>query len=227
MEEEMEQTARDEILQKLRAAPKQALIPRPAPPPLRELSLTLEEMIDKFTERLVEETGVVYRVQNNEEALEKLTEIVRAEGLKKVMASTDDVVSALNLKAWGGKNDVQVMNPQDFSDRESFRDAVFDEAQAGITGADFAVAETGTLGLMHNADRARLVSLAPILHIAVVPVQRMIPVYERLVDPVFGNPQTFPSQFVFITGPSMSADIQSVLFKGMHGPRKVIVILIG
>ncbi len=223
----MEQTARDEILQKLKAAPKQDVAPRPDPPLLRELSLTLEEMIAKFTERLVEETGVVYRVQNKEEALERLTEIVRAEGLKKVMASTDDVVSTLDLKAWGKKNDVQVMNPQDFSDRESFRDAVFDEAQAGITGADFAVAETGTLGLMHNTDRARLVSLAPMLHIAVVPVQRMIPVYERLVDPVFGNPQSRPSQFVFITGPSMSADIQSVLFKGMHGPRKVIVILIG
>ena len=223
----MEQTARDEILQKLRAAPKQSISPRPELPPLSELSMTREDMIHRFTERLVEETGVVYRVQNNEEALEKLAEIARAEGLQKVMASTDDVVATLDLPAWGKKNDVIVMTPQDFSHRESFRDAVFDEAQAGITGADFAVAESGTLGLIHNPDRARLVSLAPILHIAVVPVERMIPVYERLLDPVFGNPQAFPSQFVFITGPSMSGDIQGVLFKGMHGPRKVIVILVG
>lgn len=223
----MEQSARNEILQKLRAAPKQSISPRPDLPPLSELSMTREEMIHRFTERLVEETGVVYRVQNNEEALEKLAEIARAEGLKKVMASTDDVVATLDLPAWGEKNGVIVMTPQDFSHRESFRDAVFNEAQAGITGADFAVAETGSLGLIHNQDRARLVSLAPFLHIAVVPVERMIPVYERLVDPVFGNPQTLPSQFVFITGPSMSGDIQSVLFKGMHGPRKVIVILVG
>ena len=223
----MEQTARDEILQKLRAAPKQSISPRPELPPLSELSMTREDLIHRFTERLVEETGVVYRVRNNEEALEKLAEIARAEGLQKVMASTDDVVATLDLPAWGKKNDVIVMTPQDFPHRESFRDAVFDEAQAGITGADFAVAESGTLGLIHNPDRARLVSLAPILHIAVVPVERMIPVYEQLLDPVFGNPQAFPSQFVFITGPSMSGDIQGVLFKGMHGPRKVIVILVG
>jgi L-lactate dehydrogenase complex protein LldG len=36
-----------------------------------------------------------------------------------------------------------------------------------------------------------------------------------------------PSQFVFITGPSMTGDIQGVLFKGMHGPRRVIAILVG
>ena len=220
-------SAREEILQKLKDAPKQSVPPRPEIPLLSELAMTQEEMIHRFTERLVEETGIVYRVPNNQEALEKLAEIARAEGLKKVMVSTDDVVAALDLPAWGKKYDVIIMTPKDFPNRESFRDAVFDEVQAGITGADFAVAESGTLGLIHNKDQARLVSLAPILHIAIVPVERMNPIYERVVDRVFDNPQTFPSQFIFITGPSMTGDIQGVLFKGMHGPRKVIVILVG
>lgn len=220
-------SAREEILQKLKAAPKQSVSPRPEIPLLSELAMTREEMIHRFTERLVEETGIVHRVPNNQEALEKLAEIARAEGLKKVMVSTDDVVAALDLPAWGKKYDVIIMTPKDFPNRESFRDAVFDEVQAGITGADFAVAESGTLGLIHDKDQARLVSLAPILHIAIVPVERMNPIYERVVDRVFDNPQAFPSQFVFITGPSMTGDIQGVLFKGMHGPRKVIVILVG
>jgi L-lactate dehydrogenase complex protein LldG len=227
MEEEMEHSAREEILQKLKTAPKQSLSPRPDLPPLSELSMTQEEMIHRFTERLVEETGVVYRVQNNQGALEKLAEIARAEGLKKVMVSTDDVLATLDLPAWGKRNDVTVMTPHDFPNRDSFRDAVFNEAQAGITGADFAVAESGTLGLIHNKNQARLVSLAPILHIAIVPVERMNPIYERVVDQVFGNLKPLPSQFLFITGPSMTGDIQGVLFKGMHGPRKVIVILVG
>jgi L-lactate dehydrogenase complex protein LldG len=55
----------------------------------------------------------------------------------------------------------------------------------------------------------------------------MNPIYERVVDQVFGNLKPLPSQFLFITGPSMTGDIQGVLFKGMHGPRKVIVILVG
>jgi L-lactate dehydrogenase complex protein LldG len=149
------------------------------------------------------------------------------------MATTDDVTARLDLPSWGKKNNVQVMTPRDFPDRNSYRDAVFDVADAGITGADFAVAESGTLGLIHNRDQARLVSLAPILHIAVVPVDRIVPVYEQVIEKVFGNKvgrtdrSPLPSQFVFITGPSMTGDIQGVLFKGMHGPRKVIVILVG
>jgi len=223
----MEKSARDEILGKLKGAPKESISPRPDMPPLRELSLTREEMIKKFSDTLIEETGVVYRVKDNREALDKLTQIVREEGLKCVMASTDEVIAPLDLSAWGRKNDLEVMTPKDFADRDSFKDAVFDRAGAGITGADFAVAESGTLGLIHNKDQARLVSLAPILHIAIVPVERMFPVYEQVIEKVFGKKETLPSQFVFITGPSMTGDIQGALFKGMHGPRKLIVILIG
>jgi L-lactate dehydrogenase complex protein LldG len=223
----MEQSARDEILRKLKAGPKKGIRSRPVLPPLRELSQTKEELIEKFTKNLVEETGVVHRVPDKQAALDKLTEIVQAEGLKKVMVSTDDVVAPLDLPAWGKRNNLQVMTPKDFSDRNSFRDAVFNEAEAGITGADFAVAESGTLALIHNQDQARLVSLAPILHIAIVPLERMVPVYERVTEKVFANKEHLPSQCIFITGPSMTGDIQGALFKGMHGPRKLTVILVG
>lgn len=223
----MKQGAREEILEKLKAAPKKAIPPRPHIPPLSELTMTNEELIERFTKNLVEETGVVHRVPDMQAALDKLTEIVKAEGLKKVMVSTDDVIAPLDLPAWGKRNNVQVMTPKDFADRNSFRNAVFDEAEAGITGADYAVAESGTLGLIHNKNQARLVSLAPILHIAIVPGERIVPVYERVTEKVFAKREQLPSQFIFITGPSMTGDIQGALFKGMHGPRKVIVILVG
>jgi L-lactate dehydrogenase complex protein LldG len=118
------------------------------------------------------------------------------------------------------------MSPKDFKGRDDFKDAVFDSVEAGITGVDFAVAESGTLGLIHDEDQARLISLSPILHIAIVPVERIFPVYESVVERVFKK-EKFPSQFIFITGPSMTGDIQGHLFKGMHGPRRVIVILVG
>ena len=223
----MESSARDEILAKLKAAPKAAIPPRPALPPYPTLSMGREQLIKEFSERLTEETVVVHRAKDFPEALEKLTAVAVEEGLKKVMATTDDVVSRLDLPSWGKKNDILVMTPKDFADRYAYRDAVFDQAQAGITGADFGVAESATIGIIHNKDQARLVSLAPILHIAVVPVDRIVPVYERIIERVFGKKGEYPSQFVFITGPSMTGDIQGVLFKGMHGPRKVIVILLG
>ncbi len=224
----MEQSnARQEILQKLKQAPAEPIVPRSVLPPLVELSMTKEELVKRFTERLVEETGVVYRVKNYEEALAKLSEIAQAENLKKVMTSTDEIIRQLNLSSWAANKGIKVMTPLDYADRNSFKDAVFLEADAGITGADFAVAESGTLGIIHRKDQARLISLAPILHIAIVPIERLVPTYENVISQVFADKNSLPSQFVFITGPSMTGDIQGVLFKGMHGPRKLMVILVG
>ncbi len=223
----MRQSARDEILSKLRAAPRKNVPPRPERPVLREISLAPEELIEAFSKNLSQEAGIVHRVRDRREALEKLSQIAKAEGVKKVMASTDDFIASLNLAAWGKENEVQVITPRDFDSRDSFKDSIFEEVDAGITGADFAVAESGTLGLIHNKDQARLTSLAPILHIAIVPVERMVAVYEQVIQKVFSEKKDLSSQFCFITGPSMTGDIRGVLFKGMHGPRKVIVILVG
>jgi L-lactate dehydrogenase complex protein LldG len=223
----MSANVREEILAKLKAAPKTPIPPRPPRPKLHEHSLTGEAAIEKFSKTLVEETGVVHRVKTPEEALAKLAQVASEESLKTVMVSDDEILAPLNLKAWGTKNNIRVMTPKDYPDRNSFRDAVFDQADAGITGANFAVAESGTLGLAFHKDQARLVSLAPIVHIAVVPADRVLAYYEQGIKKIFGEKGKYPGQFVFITGPSMTGDIEGVLFKGMHGPRKVIVILVG
>jgi len=220
-------SAREEILRKLKAAEKTAVSPRLDMPALTELSLNEEELIAKFTREVTAQTGVVHRVQDNRGAIARLTEIVQSEKITGVMASTDDVVRSLDLPAWGRKNRTNVFNPGDFKDRSCFKNAVFGEVQAGITGVDFAVAESGTIGLIHSQDQPRLISLAPILHIAIVPIERLVPVYENVTETLFGKGKNPPRHFTYITGPSMTADIQATPFKGMHGPRKVEIILIG
>jgi len=51
----------------------------------------------------------------------------------------------------------------------------FLRAQAGITGANFAVAETGSLVLFTNEGNGRLVTTLPPLHLALVSIDKMIP----------------------------------------------------
>lgn len=219
--------ARDEILSRLSAVRKKSVSPRPDLPPLRELSLTQEERIETFSRNLREETGVVHRVPDNPGALDQLTEIAEEEGLKTVLVSEDDVVATLNLSDWGKINRVRVLTAGMFPSRDSYKDVAFAEADAGITGADFAVAESGTLVLVHDPKQSRLISLAPILHIAIVPAERVVAVYEDAIRRIFDQRRNLPSQISFITGPSTTADIESTLFKGMHGPKKIHVILVG
>lgn len=223
----MNRSARDEILTRLKGTSPRELPPRPEMRPLRELALSPEEMIAKFTEELALQEGVVHRVKSNDEVLMKLTEIAASEGLKEVIVSTDEVVASLDLPSWGNNHGVTVRSSADFSDRNAFKDEAFTKADAGITGADYAVAESGTLGSIHDKDQPRLLSLAPIMHIAIVPVARMVAVYEQATEAVYGDKKTIPPHFTFITGPSMTADIKATPFKGMHGPRRLIVILIG
>jgi L-lactate dehydrogenase complex protein LldG len=223
----MSKTVKDEILDKLRVAPQREPPPRPIMPPLNELALNKEEVVEKLVETLTLIGCDVRRVRDSEEALEKLTEIVQTEGLTKILASEDDVVLPLDLPGWGKKIGVAVFTAKDCRDREDFKRIAFEEAQAGVTGVDFAVAESGTLCLIHDEKQPRLVSLAPIRHIAFVPVDRVRPVYESVTDESFSAGGKAPSHLTFISGPSMTGDIQATLFRGMHGPKTVTVILVG
>ncbi len=52
------------------------------------------------------------------------------------------------------------------------------EADMGITGANFAIAETGTLGLVTNEGNARLVTTLPRIHVALVGYDKLVPDLE-------------------------------------------------
>jgi len=223
----MSKTGKDEILDKLKAAPQKEPPPRPIMPPLNELVLNKEERVEKLVETLTLVGCDVHRVRDSEEALEKLTEIAQAEGLTRILASEDDVVLPLDLPGWGRKSNIKVVTTKDCGDREEFKRVAFEEVEAGVTGVDFAVAESGTLCLIHDEKQPRLVSLAPIRHIAVVPVDRIRPVYETVTDELFAAGGKAPSHLTFISGPSMTGDIEATLFRGMHGPKTVTVILVG
>src|SRR5205814_1817620 len=82
----------------------------------------------------------------------------------------------------------------------------FARADMGITGANFAVAETGTVVLVSNEGNARLTTTCPRVHVALMGMEKVIP---RLADlPVFlkllaraATGQTLSVYTTMITGP--------------------------
>lgn len=63
-------------------------------------------------------------------------------------------------------------------------------------------------------------------HITIWPLDRLVAVYENVMEIVFDQRETTPNHFTFIAGPIMTADIQGSPFKGVPGPSKLEVILI-
>lgn len=97
---------------------------------------------------------------------------------------------------------------------------------AGITGVECAIAETGTLVCQSGSGRARGGSLIPPLHIALVQAAQIVPdLYDALAK-VGARPE-LPANVNLITGPSKTADIEGILVTGVHGPREVHVVLVG
>jgi L-lactate dehydrogenase complex protein LldF len=91
--------------------------------------------------------------------------------------------------------------------REKFR-----AADLGITGANFAVAETGTVVLVTNEGNGRLTTTCPRVHVALVGIEKVIP---RLADlPVFlkllaraATGQTLSVYTTLITGPRRPGEL--------------------
>lgn len=101
-------------------------------------------------------------------------------------------------------------------------------ADAGITGVDFALADTGTLVLLSSYEKSRAASLLPPVHIALLPENRILQDLPALMNQLPQDPAAAldrESAVTLITGTSKTADIELTLVRGVHGPGEVHVII--
>ena len=102
------------------------------------------------------------------------------------------------------------------------------KAGLGLTGSDYAVAETGSVVLAAGRGVSRIVALVPPVHIAVVERGSVVPGLDELFTLLrrdYGE-QDWASYVNIISGPSRSADIEYTLVTGIHGPGEVHLILL-
>jgi L-lactate dehydrogenase complex protein LldF len=124
------------------------------------------------------------------------------------------------------------------SDRESLvafaRDELrqtFIDAGIGITGANLAIADTGTIVIVTNEGNDRLVSSLPPVHVVVVGIEKVV---ASLADAAAVLPlltrsatgQKISTYVSYITGPSRSSDVEFTPTLGAHGPKEVHIVLV-
>jgi L-lactate dehydrogenase complex protein LldG len=98
-------------------------------------------------------------------------------------------------------------------------------ADFGISGASYALADTGTLVMLSGREEARMISLLPPVHIAIVDKSKIFDSLDDLLLAV-PLPAELTSSMVLITGPSRTGDIEQILVRGVHGPGELYVITI-
>jgi L-lactate dehydrogenase complex protein LldG len=240
---------KEEFLDSVRQALGRSSTPGPAPeyPPLKETLTELEAQVMEVERRNAESRGAlasrflksaelrgwkVHRASNAEDALGCLGSIVTSLDVDRAVRSDQDIFQELSLDPdlqGLGINVTTIARDEEHS-REVLREEIV-AAGVGITGADYAVAETGSVVILPRQGLSRLVSLVPPVHIALVRAQEIVESLDdvfllRRLD-YYRNGGDMGSYLNFISGPSRTADIEQTLVVGVHGPREVHLVLLG
>jgi L-lactate dehydrogenase complex protein LldG len=96
-----------------------------------------------------------------------------------------------------------------------------------ITGASAAIAQTGTIALTGAPHEGRrLLSLVPDLHICVVDEEQIVGTVPEAVTLLGSVTQASRRPVTLISGPSATSDIELQRVEGVHGPRRLVVLVV-
>jgi L-lactate dehydrogenase complex protein LldG len=99
-------------------------------------------------------------------------------------------------------------------------------AVAGLSGANFGIAATGTVVLESTAESVRIATTLPEKHFVLLDPQKILETADQAVPLLHKFHQQLPQAYLaYITGPSRTADIERVLTIGVHGPSELHILL--
>lgn len=201
--------AREAILERVRGALAAAPSPPTIPRDYVESGGSRPDVVDAFADRVRDYRATVIRTDNAPIAIENALAAQRARRI----AVPPDLPARLRPA------NAAVFRDRGLSPRE------LDRLDGALTTCAVACALTGTIALDGGPGQGRrALTLVPDLHVCVVregQVVETVPELVRLLEPAArgGRP------IVLVSGPSATSDIELQRVEGVHGPRRLVVIL--
>jgi L-lactate dehydrogenase complex protein LldG len=175
-----------------------------------------DAVLGRFAERLGDYGARVVRVPAAS-APQVAAELLADRGAARVAApsGTDPALTAA-LAAAGVESQV---------DTPPLPASVLDAVDGVVTACRVGIAETGTIVLDHAPDQGRRVlTLLPDLHLCLVRADQIVPDVPQAVA-ALGPSVAAGRPLTWISGPSATVDIEMIRVEGVHGPRKLIVVI--
>ena len=175
-----------------------------------------QEKLERFTEKLESVHGEIIRCAENDwaEALARVIEVEQIENLTLGLGTLPDQAAEVVC--------CEVRRYD--ADIENWKGQLFSDVQAGFTTCRGGIAETGSLLLWPSIEEPRLLSLVPPIHIALLFAKDIANTFTEVLCTQSWQ-DGMPTNALMISGPSKSADIAQVLAYGVHGPKRLIVLL--
>ena len=175
-----------------------------------------EACIALLTEMLSKQGADVVRVRTPREAVATIASYLGTCNLPpRIRLGKDPALAALPWReAW----DIELLSgPAEADDGASLSHAVA------------AAAETGTLFLASGPENPTTLNFLPEAHVVLVAAADVVGCYEDAFDrlrAIFGEGR-LPLSINMISGPSRTADIEQTIVRGAHGPRRLLVLILG
>ncbi len=204
-------SARDEILGRIRTA--LADVPADEPPAAAlEPVVAASGDVDRFAERAADYRATVVRVAAGEVG-SAVAAACERHGARRLVAPD-------GLPEWAPEG-VELVT--DTAAAPLDRDLLA-TADGVLTTCALAIAETGTIILDAGPGQGRrALTLLPDLHICVVPADRIVDGVPDAIAQLDGT----AAPVTFISGPSATSDIELNRVEGVHGPRRLEIVIAG
>lgn len=101
-----------------------------------------------------------------------------------------------------------------------------ENVNTGVTTCEFLVAHLGSVMVSSASSSGRRMNVFPETHVVIAHKNQVVNYLDDALEELEKKyPGPLPSMITNITGPSRTADIEKTLVMGMHGPKKLVVLL--
>lgn len=167
-----------------------------------------EDLVENFKQNLESVGGNCAVVSDEGEAAEYARGLIKQLGATKIAVSDSELVGRI---VEGIPTEMNAVPDFLFS------------SDLGITSAQWAIAETGTLVLESEKESHRLTSLVPPVHLCILRAENIRQTLGEILELTGRN---LSPAITFITGASRTSDIELTLAIGVHGPGELHVIVV-
>jgi L-lactate dehydrogenase complex protein LldG len=209
----------NEILEKIKkySAPLEKNI---EPQNVNTQTISNELLLSRFEKEAVKSGSKVFIYENQDDALKAINKIITGYS-SAVISGTVPVKLFEKMKSECLQNVFSVSDiNEDFKNKLS-------KIEVSVSVPEFIIAETGTAVIRSSNDEPRMLSLLSKVSIMFAKKENIVESMGSFLTISKNRIKDFnkTSAYVFITGPSRTADIEKNLVIGVHGPEEFIFVL--
>jgi L-lactate dehydrogenase complex protein LldG len=177
------------------------------------------EMLTQFIERQENLHGEVLICESIEQMVQKLANVLKDfDPASAKYFKTDLLEQIFDLqpeikKYFDLKTDLSISSPD------------FSKYEAGVSGAEYLIARTGSIFINSRIAGGRRLTVLPPVHIVLAKRSHLVSSLDDVLKKIKQNDSDW-SFATFITGPSRTSDIEKKLVLGAHGPKRLVTLIL-